>query len=304
VVQSVSPGGYFLTFSRVLMRGFRQQIGSLCLIAISSIVATAPGCGCPRTNLEIPSERSEATDSQAESQAPLAEIAPAEKASVERASSDPLAAEPAEVAASEPVSKDKTASTPKGDPAKDDKRKEQKQSQGQAESTGASGEQASAGTSGSSSSPGGKSGSGPASEQQASASSEAKSGAGEQNSGEPLEQAELPRKGKAKSNVAGVLPGKTAGKPPPPQPKGDPQAARRKGREGLAAANKAAADGDPAKAFKEALTGWQAVSPFKTDAECRRLAAELAKQLKQSGAAANAASADAATDTNKILVVE
>jgi hypothetical protein len=94
------------------------------------------------------------------------------------------------------------------------------------------------------------------------------------------------------------------GKPAAPQPKGDPKVARRKGQEGLAAAKKAAAAGDHSEAFQEAIAGWQAVSPFKSDVECRRLAAELAKQLKLSGAAANAASAGAATDTHKTLVVE
>lgn len=84
-------------------------------------------------------------------------------------------------------------------------------------------------------------------------------------------------------------------------PKGDPRDAKRKAKEASAAAKKSAGKGSYSQAFREAREGWQAVSPFSQDAECRVLTQTLSRQMREVGTKANK---NYQPDSTKTLIVE
>jgi hypothetical protein len=84
-------------------------------------------------------------------------------------------------------------------------------------------------------------------------------------------------------------------------PTGDPRDAKRVAKELSAAAKKSATKGNYPQAFREARQGWEAVSPFSQDAECRALTQTLLQQMRQLSAKANAG---VKSDSTKTLVVE
>ncbi len=84
-------------------------------------------------------------------------------------------------------------------------------------------------------------------------------------------------------------------------PTGDPRDAKRVAKGLSAAAKKSATKGNYPQAFREARQGWEAVSPFSQDAECRALTQTLLQQMRQFSAKANA---DVKPDSTKTLVVE
>jgi hypothetical protein len=85
------------------------------------------------------------------------------------------------------------------------------------------------------------------------------------------------------------------------KPNGNPQDAKRRAKELSAAATKSAGKGNYAQAFREARKGWQAVSGFPEDAECRALTQSLLRQMAQFGSKANT---EVELDSRKTLVVE
>lgn len=248
------------------MTRFNSCLWYVSVIAIGLIAASAPGCGCPQTPPSPPETP------QPEDTNPPSDKTPEEAEAEIKPAPD----------AEEPEAQADQKETPA-------ERVEEKKPKPQSADSDAAGEESAA--SGSGASP-------PGSETKSGGASAGDGGAaGGGGAAEGADAGSPSGNGKGAGGLLGAKqPPRTKAKP-----KGDPQAARKTGREQLAAANKAAAKGDHAQAFQDAVRGWQAVAPFKNDAECRRLTAELRKRMEKFGAEANTG---VSADSSKTLIVE
>jgi len=251
------------------MSRFNPCLWYVSILAIGLIAASAPGCGCPQTPPNPPVAPQPEVNDPPRDKTP--EDAEAESKPAPDADDPEAQAEPTETPA---------------EPAAEEKSKPQ-----DADSGGASEKPAAPGSGA------------PGSETKSGGATAGSDGAGGEGAGSGGGAAGGTEAGSPSGNRkgAGGLLGAKQPQRSKGQPKGDPQAARKTGREQLVAANKAAAKGNHAQAFQDAVRGWQAVAPFKNDAECRRLTAELRKRMEKFGAAANTG---VSADSSKTLIVE